>query len=482
MNSEDIHKWSSEGNFDKIIEALEPIPESELPMYELLQLALSYNNKNRLQDSIDLLMTVWDIGEEDPVWNYYLGYALVFSGRLHEARECLLRARSLDPEAISAQNAEKILHYCICYDDNENETPTNESLTRWVCDMLDGEIDGGIVRIPKYNIKIQPWFDRLEIKENSTMAVAYFDIILENGDTLFECCASNASNALGAVTALLGSFYIGIYSAIEKMFQDRPFIEFKDKQMRTWKVFDGDIIGMGEYTGMDHYHCWELLKESISDYLNSRGLTYVKIFEMKSDDYITSECRINNIESQALGEIIRSDVESWQNQSFSSIKQFFFFTCDNPTYPYTQHEINEYTKIAVNMFADQNIDYNDILDTLTDVIGDSSLANELYAFIPELCASRAFEKVTSFDEMKINVGDNEISTTKWQVTSYYMIDSALDYGFRNNLFPENAFKDCVVVSSTINVISNAQDQGVDIIETGGNISHVYNFSDDYILR
>jgi hypothetical protein len=53
---EQISNWSITGRFDLIIETIQKMPKHEKDYSILCQLAFAYNNSNRFQDSIDLLL------------------------------------------------------------------------------------------------------------------------------------------------------------------------------------------------------------------------------------------------------------------------------------------------------------------------------------------------------------------------------------------------------------------------------------------
>jgi|GEM_PF-2165551 len=479
---QEIAYLSDEGRYTDIIDELGNIPESELSFFEVCQLAMAYNNVDRLQDSINILMQVWDIGEQHAVWNYYLGYALVFSGQKQEARARLLRARELSPDV----PAEAILHYCICYDENEDQ-PIENMLPVWVCELVGGTLESNTIALPEYNVTIEPWVQAIDTRDATTMATLCFNITLPTGTVLFELCAGLGEDVLDATSSALGSFYNGIYSAVCKLCHNNTLCSIEDTTHRQWNVYLGDIVSMGSTpaTPVDCYY--NLFESTLPNYLCNRATVYVKIYGAKNDDNITAECRVNNVISHTLSEILRTYIAAWPVSTFTSLKQFLLLEpTDKSTekrYPYTQQEINEHVKTAVNLFCDKNTEYGDIHAKLAELLSDADLASELYGFIPELCAERAFEKITSPDDIHIYINNKEHIYTKWQVTAYHMIDEALEEGFQNNLFPEEAFRECVFCSSTYSVICKAKEESnADLAENGTTITHYYTFNDSYTVR
>lgn len=94
--------------FREIIEAIEALP-AEARDYELTcQLARAYNNRAvmdigrqegapLLERSLELLASLADQGQEDPLWHFRRGYALYYLDREEEALQSFREAARLDP-------------------------------------------------------------------------------------------------------------------------------------------------------------------------------------------------------------------------------------------------------------------------------------------------------------------------------------------------------------------------------------------------
>ena len=434
---------------------------------DILNLACEYNNSDRLQDSIDLLNTVRDTGKDNAVWNFYLGYALLFSGNKQEARHHLLYARELDPRI----PAEGLLYYCVCYDGSPDSEIDDIHLNKWLGQML-----------PDPDLKISAKIESLRT-DGLSFATLYFYVTTKTGDNFFECCAGVGNEPRGAVAEALGNFYLSFYSALKKTYQDQFFTEITDGNSKTWKVFAGEAVSMGPCPVVENTFYWDLLKQVVPDYLGSGKTVYIKVYVAKNGDAVTAECRVNDFISHDLGNVLHGPVSEWTNETFASYKQFFFLVCgEEAPYPYSQGQIDDHVKTAMELFNDRTLNIADIFGKLADVTKDAGLADELTGFIPELCAERAFEKIIFPDKIMISSGGQPVEYTKWQITAYHMIYTALDKGFRENIYPEEAFRECVLTSSTYNVICKAKESDVDLVEQGGSIRHHYNFHNTYIAR
>lgn len=101
-----LARWHEDGEYQKIIETIEAIPQEHLDYELTCQLARAYNNlaepgvqgKKHLQKAIELLNSVKEQGEEDALWHYRMGYALYFLDKETEALSCFQRAAELDPD------------------------------------------------------------------------------------------------------------------------------------------------------------------------------------------------------------------------------------------------------------------------------------------------------------------------------------------------------------------------------------------------
>lgn len=101
---EQLNIWHETDEYQKIIDTIEDIEEHD---YETIcHLARAYNNRGEAGDydrAIELLQMVSDIGQEDPLWHYRLGYACYFDNRFNEAADAFERSLELDPDDDDAQ-------------------------------------------------------------------------------------------------------------------------------------------------------------------------------------------------------------------------------------------------------------------------------------------------------------------------------------------------------------------------------------------
>ena len=96
---EQLNKWHEEDQFQTIIDTIENIEEQD---YETIcHLARAYNNRGEEGDydrAVELLQMVSDMGKDDPLWHYRMGYAAFYSGRYEQAEAEFAQVLELDPD------------------------------------------------------------------------------------------------------------------------------------------------------------------------------------------------------------------------------------------------------------------------------------------------------------------------------------------------------------------------------------------------
>jgi hypothetical protein len=174
------------------------------------------------------------------------------------------------------------------------------------------------------------------------------------------------------------------------------------------------------------------------------------------------------------------EASTWEIKGFSSHKQFFFLKCSDigEPYPYTQEQMNGFVKAAVEIFSDEEINYEDVHYRIFEQVKDNDLTDELYGFIPELCGGMAYE-INTPDMFLIGT---ERNGNKWQITAYHMIERALNIGFGNNLFPEKSFGRCASVGSIHNCICQIKEKDPDTDLSNIRLAISFGFDDDYKIR
>lgn len=106
---EQIELWEEAEEYQKIIDSIEAIPQEEKDYDLTMLLALAYNMADdetgtaSLEKVVELLSTVAEEGEDDPQWQFQMGYALFYLDQEEEALICFQKAAKLDPEDMQAR-------------------------------------------------------------------------------------------------------------------------------------------------------------------------------------------------------------------------------------------------------------------------------------------------------------------------------------------------------------------------------------------
>ena len=85
VSIEQLKQWHEENEHQKIVDAIAAAPAGERG-YELTSLlARALNNLDHYDRALELLLSVREDGEADPLWHFRVGYSLYYSGKEAEA-------------------------------------------------------------------------------------------------------------------------------------------------------------------------------------------------------------------------------------------------------------------------------------------------------------------------------------------------------------------------------------------------------------
>ena len=356
-------------------------------------------------------------------------------------------------------------------------------------------VEGKQLVLSQWQMTIRP--EVSQMTENS--AILNFYLSSPKWDReVFECSVGTGSNphqALGMATgSFLFSFMHGINlmeteqngEALETVFAGKP---------HRWKAYVSDVVGMGESPKMDSPKLyWNALKEHIIKRLGNQKLCYVKIYGAKTNGQITGECRINDIVSPELSDMVAKMVEKWNVKSFASHKQFIFICQGQETIlpnPYSGTEglklLKSKVKIAAEMFHGSTTQelYDSLTQRMTQALGDSTLAAECYSFLPEICAENAFPQIICEESVEIRVGDKPpVTCYKEQLSDYWNLHKALFDLFQEGVFGEETnaiYQEYIGVSSIFGAVKQMEEKQVN----SGSIKltvMLFQMGDDFEIR
>ncbi len=351
-------------------------------------------------------------------------------------------------------------------------------------------IENGTVELPEWNISIRPYAAELQDRAITT---TYYISSPDWDEVLYECSTGIGSDQHHAMGMSQGSFLFGIMDTVMKMMNndkpDRLESEFAGNK-HNWSVYKGNIVGIGETPknfASDSY--WNALKDHIAKRIGNQKICYVKIYGANiGNGEIIGECRINDIKSNELSELVAEIVKTWGISQFGSHKQFIILKQDKETYieqPFTKEDISKAVEAAMVLFEKiENEQYEQFPQMLEQLVGDKNLAWELYSFIPEICAENAFNKLNYPETITIDYNNEKHQYYKTQLFSYYVIHDSVFNTLDNGILKDTnkVYSEYISVSSVYSVICSAKEQGENLEENNAVLNILYSFDNDYQAR
>ncbi len=351
-------------------------------------------------------------------------------------------------------------------------------------------ISGDRVVLSKLNIAIKP--EVYQLKEKMA-TVGYHIYSPEWKNELFEISSALGSDQKTAVGMAQGGFMFGIMETVQAMMNDVNAREFDSdfNGLHKWKLYIGNVVAFGKEVPVDDVKIyWDIIKDEIAKRIGNQDICCIKIYAANSGEegFSTGECRINNNKIDSLSEVIEGIAKSWKNKNFASHKQFFILKQEKETlkdYPYSNADIYDAVEKSLMLYERVMNDGKEDLyfNVLKEFLGDTSLAQDIYNFIPEIFAEFAIENVRFSEKIQFNLHGSVRTFYKSQLATYYPIFNAaasiLDRNVLKNT--EKVFQELLTTSASLNAVNNALDSGSkmeNLILT----DMLFNVTDDYIVR
>ena len=361
------------------------------------------------------------------------------------------------------------------------------------CLQTPDRVEGDHVFCPDWQMTITPEISQVDERG----AVVNFYISAPQwGKDLFECSAGMGSDTKQALGMACGSFLFSFMDGIVQMESGQGGesleTEFAGKAHR-WKVYLSNIVGMGNSPQVDNSRIyWEALKEEVVKRLGNQKLCFVKVYASKSGENITAECRVDDIKSEVLSNIVADMVKDWDACYFASHKAFFFIRQEEETvqpYPYLGQAgweaLREKVRTAALMFhaSKEQEQYESLPDRLKQTLGDATLAAECYLFLPEICAENAFDQITYAETVEI-VPHGKVY--KCQLADYWPLHRALFSLFEEGAFGDatnDIYREYIGASAIYGVICQLKEKGGENAMEGGTLSALlFKVESDFEIR
>ena len=306
---------------------------------------------------------------------------------------------------------------------------------------------------------------------NSQSVLLCFELTSEQWDkSIIENSAGMGVDTAQALANALESFSSACLEGLLYMLSEQSCYESCTSTFmgheHKWQVYLSDLVSIGEAPDIEEaQYYWDELKEMLLPRLGNQRFCYIKVFASKSFGSVFCECRIDNVLSNDVTQLLVKMTKHWSTQKFASHKMFFFLKQDENTVlpsdlflPPKQKELNYQVNVALRLFGQcsSQEEYEQLPLQLQEIIPDKVLALELYYFLPEICTQLMLPEISFSDAISLSIGDNEpINIHIHQLTDYLPIYRALTNLMTDNPSDElkEAFKLCSFYSSAFNVIN-----------------------------
>ena len=306
---------------------------------------------------------------------------------------------------------------------------------------------------------------------NSQSVLLCFELTSEQWDkSIIENSAGMGVDTAQALANALESFSSACLEGLLYMLSEQSCYESCTSTFmgheHKWQVYLSDLVSIGEAPDIEEaQYYWDELKEMLLPRLGNQRFCYIKVFASKSFGSVFCECRIDNVLSNDVTQLLVKMTKHWSTQKFASHKMFFFLKQDENTVlpsdlflPPKQKELNYQVNVALRLFGQCSTqeEYEQLPLQLQEIIPDKVLALELYYFLPEICTQMMLPEISFSDAISLFIGDNKpINIHIHQLTDYLPIYRALTNLMTDNPSDElkEAFKLCSFYSSAFNVIN-----------------------------
>lgn len=306
---------------------------------------------------------------------------------------------------------------------------------------------------------------------NSQSVLLCFELTSEHWDkSIIENSAGMGVDTAQALANALESFSSACLEGLLYMLSEQSCYESCTSTFmgheHKWQVYLSDLVSIGEAPDIEEaQYYWDELKEMLLTRLGNQRFCYIKVFASKSFGSVFCECRIDNVLSNDVTQLLVKMTKHWSTQKFASHKMFFFLKQDENTVlpsdlflPPKQKELNYQVNVALRLFGQcsSQEEYEQLPLQLQEIIPDKVLALELYYFLPEICTQIMLPEISFSDAISLFIGDNKpINIHIHQLTDYLPIYRALTNLMTDNPSDElkEAFKLCSFYSSAFNVIN-----------------------------
>ncbi len=499
-----IKEWTKMQQHQKIVDAIEALPEKDRDYPFTCILAREYNMLHRYDEAKELLDSVRKEGKNDPNWFFHYGFTFYSMKRFAEAKGAFQQVLKMVPKH---PNVTLLLNNCNMHLEKQalakefgdglhlDEEKTLDFLLRYYlhdCFEMKDRVEDDHIVIPSWNISIYP-----EITDLQEDAVAItFNVECPDWDRdIVEVSAAKGKNPAAALAVACNTFMLSLVHSLSLMAKKQNAVRMETEfagQKHSWNVYRGNLLSGGDVQKLQNFNLyWDALKDQLAKRIGNQKMAYVKVFAMKNGDQVKGEVRINDVRIEGLSRIVAEVAKNWECTGYGVHRQFFLFQQDEETmqpYPYSVEDLETYTTAAIRLYGavksrEDVLILPEKLKELCD--GDATLARELQLYLPMAAAERAFIKLAYPETLTFEFPDGRKETVyRSQMAAFHPIQNAMHWAMQHRVFGDETdrlYQTLVTASPLFQFVQKSAKDG-NPVKDGMGVNLTIGVTDDFQIR
>lgn len=368
----------------------------------------------------------------------------------------------------------------------------------------ESEIDGNTLIVKELGAKVKVRVMQiLREKENeSDRCFVQIQYMIEHemfDEPVMEGLAGVGKTLRGAVAVSVYNFISVAFCGFRKCVTGRSMTSFHTTfqgKSHSWKVFDSCATALNDKNDPDnkemekYWEVWDVLKRYLPNYMGAKKAYWINVYCARREDGVAiGEVRINNRSCRELCNLFSEAAMEFPEGVLSSVKRFYYITQEDSTYepyPHTYEEVEACVLKTLDILREcvKAERYHEYHKKVFEAFEDKSLASELLAFIPEICARGAYNDVGYAEYIGVRrPSDSEMELVSLsQFTSYYWIEKALLNALKNEKLDKDLYMTCISLSGTFRAVGELKQTRPNDDLTQEDLCFSIEVSDDYIVR
>jgi len=347
---------------------------------------------------------------------------------------------------------------------------------------IENKIENEAVVIQKWNFKIFAAANVITTKAGYCSMVINFTVTSPLLDSDFsEITTSVGRDEFDVMEKGILNFISCAFDSLRRLHENKFTEKFNTSFFGVEKKWNGLFTSLNlvftesnAHSDLSDTYFWDKLKEKILKRLGSRRTYFLKILLMKNKDSdIVAEFRINDCVDSELSSELKNMIENLWNKNFENAddvffaaKQFIIIHQENTNYiqyPYTNEQLTDYIRESINILT-SNISKFDKVVKIYEMTNDTSLAFDLYNFIPEIYAMNFFSNLKYSDIITLKKENNiEMKIYKSQSANFENINRIIGNLKSDDVFKsEDIFRKLILSTAIFSLTEQAEKNNIDM--------------------